>query len=40
MEKCFYELALQNPGIVAWYCALKLKLGAGALILQSLEPSE
>ena len=26
MKKAFYELALQNPGIVAWYCTLKLEM--------------
>ena len=25
-ENTFYELALQNPGVVAWYCTLKLEM--------------
>ncbi len=25
VNKAFYDLALQNPGAVAWYCALKLE---------------
>ncbi len=26
MKKSFYQLALQNPGVVAWYCTLKLEM--------------
>ena len=26
MKKTFYELALQNPGVVTWYCTLKLEM--------------
>ena len=26
MKKTFYELALHNPGVVAWYCTLKLEM--------------
>ena len=26
MKKSFYCLSLQNPGVVAWYCALKLEM--------------
>ena len=26
MKKAFYELAVANPGAVAWYCSLKLEM--------------
>ena len=26
MNKVYYELAVHNPGAVAWYCALKLEV--------------
>ena len=26
MKKAYYELAVHNPGAVAWYCALKLEM--------------
>ena len=26
MKKAYYALALQNPSVVAWYCALKLEM--------------
>ena len=26
MKKAYYMLALQNPNVVAWYCALKLEM--------------
>ena len=26
MKKAFYELAVNNPGAVAWYCSLKLEM--------------
>ena len=26
MKKTFYELAVANPGVVSWYCALKLEM--------------
>ena len=26
MRKAYYELAVHNPGAVAWYCALKLEV--------------
>ena len=31
MKKAFYVLSLENPGIVAWYCGLKLELGVHLL---------
>ena len=31
MRKAFYELALANPGAVAWYCGLKLEMAIGLL---------
>ena len=27
MKQLFYRLAHANPGVVAWYCALKLEMG-------------
>ena len=29
MRRSFYELALANPGAVAWYCGLKLEMAIG-----------
>ena len=26
MKKAYYELAVRNPGAVAWYCGLKLEM--------------
>ncbi len=26
MNKAFYQLAVANPGSVAWYCGLKLEM--------------
>ena len=26
MKKTFYELAVANPGVVSWYCGLKLEM--------------
>ena len=31
MKKAYYLLAVQNPGIVAWYCGLKLELAVHLL---------
>ena len=40
MKKVFYDVALQNPGAVAWYCALKLEMAvhlAQEIIAQMLQ---
>ncbi len=26
MKKAYYEVAVRNPGAVAWYCSLKLEM--------------
>ena len=31
MKKAYYLLAVQNPGVVAWYCGLKLEMAVGLL---------
>ena len=31
VKKAYYLLAVQNPGIVAWYCALKLEIAVHLL---------
>ena len=43
MKKCYYELAVQNPGAVAWYCALKLEMAVAltkALLTEQLRSAE
>ncbi len=40
MKKTVYELALQNPGVVAWYSDLKLEMAvhlAKEIITQMLQ---
>ena len=43
MKKLFYRLAHANPGVVAWYCALKLEMGVALtrnLLTRQLQGSE
>ena len=42
MKQLFYKLAHANPGVVAWYCALKLEMGVALtrnLVTQQLQGS-
>ena len=43
MKKLFYQLAHANPGVVAWYCGLKLEMGVAltrTLVTQQLQGTE
>ena len=43
MRKSYYELAVQNPGAVAWYCALKLEMAVAltkALLTEQMRSPE
>ena len=43
MRKSFFELAVQNPGAVAWYCSLKLEMAVHltkALLTEQLRSGE
>ncbi len=43
MKQLFYRLAHGNPGVVAWYCALKLEMGVALtrnLLVRQLQGSE
>lgn len=43
MKKAYYELAVQNPGAVAWYCGLKLKIALAltkALLAEQMRSAE
>ena len=43
MKKAYYELAVQNPGAVAWYCALKLEMAVAltkALLTEQMRSDE
>ena len=43
MKQLFYRLAHANPGVVAWYCALKLEMGVALtrnLLTRQLQGSE
>ena len=43
MKRAYYELAMQNPGAVAWYCALKLEMAVAltkALLTEQMRSEE
>ena len=43
MKKAYYELAVQNPGAVAWYCGLKLEMAVAltkALLTEQMRSAE
>ena len=43
MKKCYYDLAVRNPGAVAWYCALKLEMAVSltkALLTEQMRSAE
>ena len=43
MKRAYYELAVHNPGAVAWYCALKLEMAVAltkALLTEQMRSEE
>ena len=43
MKRAYCELAVQNPGAVAWYCALKLEMAVAltkALLTEQMRSEE
>ena len=43
MKRAYYELAVQNPGAVAWHCALKLEMAVAltkALLTEQMRSEE
>ena len=43
MQKMYFELAVREPGLVAWYCAVKLEMAVAltrALLTEQLRSAE